>query len=245
LPNPFKYIDISSGRGYLWGSVRSQPNRQERGRIGDRSGLSRCQPQLLQLGELMVTHPALPRGRRWSTPQPLETQEVVHCVGRLAKACGCTKPLESRPTTSALLHCTLIPLQRISGVARCAVNPPRAKLESDSTGEGAMAVGSNTKRAPLRAQARGAEDGTGGGRITRWTAPLHALRRQEVVANYKCGLRLRSEEQRMGRRRRRFGGTTDSRRHGFPGYINLLPEVAVTELGRLWIMVFRLTHCAT
>jgi putative transposase len=61
----------------------------------------------------------------------------------------------------------------------------------------------------------------------------HALHRQGRRVNHKRVLRLMREEQLLRRRRRPFIRTTNSP-HGLPISPNLLPAVAVTNLGQVW-----------
>lgn len=60
------------------------------------------------------------------------------------------------------------------------------------------------------------------------------LRRQGIVVNHKCVLRVLREDNLLSLRRRRFVLTTESR-HGFVRYPNLAGRMAPTAINQLWV----------
>ena len=60
------------------------------------------------------------------------------------------------------------------------------------------------------------------------------LRRQGIVVNHKCVLRILREDNLLSLRRRRFVLTTESR-HGFVRYPNLAGRMAPTAINQLWV----------
>ncbi|MGC9970856.1 MAG: IS3 family transposase [Bryobacteraceae bacterium] len=60
------------------------------------------------------------------------------------------------------------------------------------------------------------------------------LRRQGIVVNHKCVLRILRQDNLLSLRRRRFVLTTESR-HGFVRYPNLAGRMAPTAINQLWV----------
>jgi transposase InsO family protein len=60
------------------------------------------------------------------------------------------------------------------------------------------------------------------------------LKREKLLVNHKRVLRLMRESDLLCRVKRRWVNTTDSR-HGFPGYPNLVKDVAVSSLNQVWL----------
>jgi len=60
------------------------------------------------------------------------------------------------------------------------------------------------------------------------------LRRQGIVVNHKCVLRVLREDNLLSLRRRRFVLTTESR-HGYVRYPNLAGRMAPTAINQLWV----------
>ena len=60
------------------------------------------------------------------------------------------------------------------------------------------------------------------------------LKREKLIVNHKRTLRLMRESDLLCRVKRRWINTTDSR-HGFPRYLNLVKDVAVSSLNQVWL----------
>ena len=60
------------------------------------------------------------------------------------------------------------------------------------------------------------------------------LKREKLIVNHKRTLRLMRESDLLCRVKRRWINTTDSR-HGFPMYLNLVKDVAVSSLNQVWL----------
>ena len=60
------------------------------------------------------------------------------------------------------------------------------------------------------------------------------LKREKLIVNHKRTLRLMRESDLLCRVKRRWINTTDSR-HGFPKYLNLVKDVAVSSLNQVWL----------
>jgi len=60
------------------------------------------------------------------------------------------------------------------------------------------------------------------------------LKRDKLIVNHKRTLRLMRESDLLCRVKRRWIDTTDSR-HGFPRYLNLVKDVAVSSLNQVWL----------
>ena len=60
------------------------------------------------------------------------------------------------------------------------------------------------------------------------------LKRDKLIVNHKRVLRLMRESDLLCRVKRRWINTTDSR-HGFPRYLNLVKDVAVSSLNQVWL----------
>jgi transposase InsO family protein len=95
-------------------------------------------------------------------------------------------------------------------------------LRKAGTGHGEMELRDQIQRIALEMPAYGYR------RIT------HELGRRGIVVNHKRVLRLMRQDNLLCLRKKKFARTTDSR-HGLGVYPNLVPELVVSGLDRLWV----------